>query len=194
MPGEVHSMLVLAPHPYYRLGGSIGARIEQYLDCFDAIEFCHFHVPVLDPNAPAVRLAQRSGKPLLATSDAHRRRFFGQNYSLLALESIGSRPTIEDVFAAIRADRVQRVSPSGGLSRLIALLFFLFFLHPILVRLLVRNACWLARVATRPQFWPISVRRREDGVILPFFMKIRSRALASYSWGASWFAPAALPL
>ena len=129
------SMLVLAPHPYYRLGGSIGSRIEEFIDCFDAIEFCHFHVPVLDPNAPAVRLAERTGKPLLATSDAHRRRFFGQNYSLLAVSIGVATPTIESVFAAIRADRIQRVSPSGGVSRLLALLFFLFFLHPILVRL-----------------------------------------------------------
>ena len=129
------SLLVLAPHPYYRLGGSIGSRIEDYIDCFDAIEFCHFHVPVLNPNAPAVRLAERYGKPLLATSDAHRKRFFGENYSLLAVDADGSPPSLEAVFAAIRADRIQRVSPTGGLSRLLALLFFLFFLHPILVRL-----------------------------------------------------------
>ena len=129
------SLLVIAPHPYYRLGGSIGSRIEQCLDCFDAIEFCHFHVPLLNPNAPAVRLAERSGKPLLATSDAHRRRFFGQNFSLLAVENVSGTPTMESVFAAIRADRIQRVSPSGGVSRLLALLFFLFFVHPILVRL-----------------------------------------------------------
>ena len=129
------SLFVLAPHPYYRLGGSIGARIEGYLDCFDAIEFCHFHVPLLDPNAPAARLAKRSGKPLLATSDAHQRRFFGQNYSLLALDKSCALPTVDAVFAAIRADRIQRVSPSGGLSRLLALLFFLFLIHPILVRL-----------------------------------------------------------
>ena len=129
------SLLVFAPHPYYKLGGSIGSRIEQYLDCFDAIEFCHFHVPVLNPNTAAVRLAQRSGKPLLATSDAHRRRFFGQNYSLLSVQCDGAHPTIKAVFDAIRADRIQRVSPSGGIARLVALLFFLFFLHPILVRL-----------------------------------------------------------
>lgn len=129
------TLLVFAPHPYYRMGGSIGPRIEQYIDCFDAIEFCHFHVPLLNPNAAAVRLAERSGRPLLATSDAHRRCFFGQNYSLLAVEATATTPTFEAVFAAIRADRIQRVSPSGGLSRLLALLFFLFFLHPILVRL-----------------------------------------------------------
>ncbi len=129
------SLLVVAPHPYYRLGGSIGSRIEQFLDCFDAIEFCHFHVPLLNPNAPAVRLAERTGKPLLATSDAHRRKFFGQNFSLLAVEKPSDAPTVGAIFAAIRANRIQRVSPSGGVSRLLALLFFLFFVHPILVRL-----------------------------------------------------------
>ena len=127
-------LLVFAPHPFYRMGGSIGRRIEQHLDCFDAIEFCHFHVPVFDPNVPAVRLAHRTGKPLLATSDAHRRRFFGQNYSFLGLPD-GAAPTAEGVFDAIRADRIRRVSPSGGLGRLLAMLCFLFFVHPFLARL-----------------------------------------------------------
>ena len=128
------SLLVFAPHPFYRLGGSIGPRIEGLLDCFDAIEFCHFHVPLFDPNVPAVRLARRTGKPLLATSDAHRRRFFGQHYSLLGLPD-NTPPTIEAVFEAIRADRIRRVSPTGGWTRLVALLCFVFFVHPLLVRL-----------------------------------------------------------
>lgn len=128
------SLFVFAPHPFYRFGGSIGARIGKYLDCFDAIELCHFHVPVFDPNAPAVRLARRTGKPLLATSDAHRRQFFGQNYSLLGLPP-GDAPSVANVFAAIRSHRIHRVSPTGGLPRLLALLLFLFIVHPILVRL-----------------------------------------------------------
>ena len=128
------SLLVFAPHPFYRFGGSIGARIESCLDCFDAIEFCHFHVPVLDPNRAAARLARRTSKPLLATSDAHRLQFFGENYSLLDLPA-GELPTIEAVFEAIRSHRVRLISPTGGLPRLLALLLFLFVVHPILVRL-----------------------------------------------------------
>ena len=127
------SLLVFAPHPFYRIGGSIGARIHEEIDCFDAIEYCHFHVPFLNPNAPAVRLAQETGKPLLATSDSHRRVFFGEHYSLLGVD--GETPTIENVFAAVRAGRIQRVSPTGGLSRFVALMFFLFLLHPVLKRL-----------------------------------------------------------
>ena len=129
------SLLTFAPHPFYRLGGSIGNRLERYLDCFDAVEFCHFHVPILNPNVPAKRIAEKHGLPLLATSDAHRRKFFGQNYSLLGLEHSGGVPAVADVFRAIRAGRIQRVSPTGGLPRLIALLFFLFCVHPILVNL-----------------------------------------------------------
>ena len=129
------SLFVFAPHPFYRFGGSIGNRITQYLDCFDAIEYCHFHVPLLNPNAPAVRLAAKTNLPLLATSDAHRLRFFGEHYSLLELAKTSQTPTLEDVFDAIRAHRVKRVSPTGGLARFLALMIFLFLIHPVLMRL-----------------------------------------------------------
>ena len=127
------TLLTLAPHPFYRVGGSIGRRIHQHLDCFDAIEHCHFHVPFLNPNKQASRLAQQTGKPLLATSDTHRWKFFGQNYSRLGLRGeTDSVPTIQTAFAAIRANHLQLVTPTGGWSRFIALLIFLFVVHPIL--------------------------------------------------------------
>ena len=130
------TLLTFAPHPFYRLGGSIGHRIEEYLDCFDAIEHCHFHVPFLNPNKIAVRLARRVGKPVLATSDTHRWKFFGQNYSRLGLASVQDElPTIEAVFLAIREDRIQTVTPTGGWARFFSLLIFLFCVHPILTSL-----------------------------------------------------------
>ncbi len=129
------SLLTFAPHPFYRLGGSIGARLVEHLDCFDAIEYCHFHVPILNPNVPAVRIAERHGIPLLATSDAHQRKFFGQNFSWLGLAGRETAPTIDNVFDSIRAGRIRRISPTGGLPRFLALLFFIFCVHPILVRL-----------------------------------------------------------
>ena len=130
------TLLTFAPHPFYRVGGSIGRRIEQYLDCFDAIEHCHFHVPFLNPNKPAARLAERTGKPLLATSDTHRWKFFGQHYSRLGLEGERtSTPTTGAVFSAIRSHRLQLVTPTGGWGRFVALLAFLFVVHPILTSL-----------------------------------------------------------
>lgn len=129
------SLFVLAPHPFYRFGGSIGGRLEREIDCFDAIEYCHFHVPLLNLNAPAVRLAHRTDKPLLATSDAHRLRFFGEHYSWLELGKTSRTPAMEDVFDAIRAHRIRRVSPRGGPARFLALMVFLFVIHPVLTRL-----------------------------------------------------------
>ena len=130
------SLLTFAPHPFYRFGGSIGQRIMQHLDCFDAIEHCHFHIPVFNPNRKAARLAVRARLPLLATSDAHRLRFFGQNYSLLELPDQGmNTPDLPAVFQAIRADSIRRVTPTGGWLRLIEILVFIFLVHPILVLL-----------------------------------------------------------
>src|SRR6266481_5255119 len=37
------SMFTIAPHPFYKLGGSIGERLLKEIDCFDGIELCHFH-------------------------------------------------------------------------------------------------------------------------------------------------------
>ena len=129
------SLFVFAPHPFYRFGGSIGHRLEQVIDCFDAIEYCHFHVPLFNPNVPAARLAARTGRPLLATSDAHRLRFFGEHYTLLGLAKTSGPPSLEAAFAAIRAHKIRRVSPTGGVPRFLALMVFLFLIHPALTRL-----------------------------------------------------------
>lgn len=122
------SVLIFAPHPYYMLGGSIGQRVEEFIDCFDAIEYSHFHTRGLNLNRFAVRLAERYQKPLLATSDAHRLDFFGDHYSLV---TVGSRPTIEELFDAIRAGRIERVSPAWPVLRFLHYLCFILVIHPI---------------------------------------------------------------
>jgi predicted metal-dependent phosphoesterase TrpH len=103
------SLLTFAPHPFFRLGGSIGPRVSEHLDCFDALEYCHFHTRWMNLNKNAVRLAKTAGKPLLATSDAHELRFFGDHYSLVRASA---QPPIQEVFASIRAGRVRQVSPA----------------------------------------------------------------------------------
>jgi len=67
-----NSIFTIAAHPFYVFGGSIGSRLLAEIDCFDAIEFCHFHVGLFNPNRRAKRVAARFRKPLIATSDAHR--------------------------------------------------------------------------------------------------------------------------
>src|SRR5215813_7930613 len=76
-----NSIFTIAPHPFYVFGGSIGSRLIAEMDCFDAIELCHFHIGPFNPNRRAERVAARFGKPMIATSDAHRLSAFGCHYT-----------------------------------------------------------------------------------------------------------------
>src|SRR5438045_9536951 len=102
------SLFTIAPHPFYVLGGSIGGKLIEKIDCFDAIELCHFWGRFLNPNRRAVEVAQRFGKPLIATSDAHQLHAFGANYT-----SIPRPPelTVEHVISAPPIHALQATNP-----------------------------------------------------------------------------------
>lgn len=121
------SLFTLAPHPFYVLGASIGQRLMAEIDCFDAIEYCHFHKGFFNPNRRAVLVARQFGKPLLATSDAHRLRAFGNHYT------IAPRPatlTADAVFSQLRRGQSQIHSPSATFSDIVSTFYFVFVKHP----------------------------------------------------------------
>ena len=129
------SIFTIAPHPFYVLGGSIGARLIREIDCFDAIEVCHFHKGPLNPNRRAVAVARRFGKSLIATSDAHRLHAFGRHFTSMP------RPaelTCENVFAGLRSGPVRLTSPPASLADLISAIYFIFMAHPFRRR---RHGC-----------------------------------------------------
>jgi len=123
------SLFTFAPHPFYVMGGSIGGkRLKENIDCFDAIEVCHFHKGWFDRNRPARKVAARFGKPLLATSDAHQLTAFGHHYTTIP------RPenlTAESVFKALREKRGHLTSPPCTFADLFATFYFIFLLHPL---------------------------------------------------------------
>ena len=123
------SIFTFAPHPFYIIGGSIGGkRLMENIDCFDAIEVCHFHKGWFDRNRPARKVAAKFGKPLLATSDAHQLSAFGSHYSSIP------RPaelTTENVFRELRAARARLTSPPCSLRDLVSTVYFIFVLHPL---------------------------------------------------------------
>ncbi len=121
-------LFIFAPHPFFRAGGSIGRRIHDCLDCFDAIEYCHFHTRGLNLNRRAVELAASSGKPLLATSDAHRLDYFGDHYSLV---TTGGPCSTASLFEAIRAGRVRPVSPPWPWGKFARYLIYILAVHPV---------------------------------------------------------------
>ena len=126
-----NSIFTIAPHPFYVFGGSIGSRLFAEIDCFDAIEVCHFHFGLFNPNRRAKRVASRFTKPLIATSDAHRLHAFGHHYTSiptpLAL-------TVENVFTALRSGPLRLTSPPCSFSDLVSAIYFVFLAHPFRVR------------------------------------------------------------
>lgn len=123
-----HSVFTIAPHPFYLLGGSIGKRLVREIDCFDAIELCHFHKGFFNPNRRAIEVAKEFGKPLIATSDAHQLSAFGHHYTRV------SRPaeiTAESVFAHLRSGQLRITSPAASLAEIISTFYFVFIEHPL---------------------------------------------------------------
>jgi len=123
------SLFTIAPHPFYLLGGSIGKRLLDEIDCFDAIEFCHFHKGFFNPNRRAMRVAENFSKPLVATSDAHRLSAFGRHYTIIPRPS---PLTAESIFAQLRAVRLRiNNSPAATFQDIISTFYFVFIEHPL---------------------------------------------------------------
>ena len=67
------SLFTFAPHPFYVLGASIGSRLLDEIDCFDAIEMVPFLQGLVQSEPARRKSCDRStGNVSIATSDAHR--------------------------------------------------------------------------------------------------------------------------
>jgi hypothetical protein len=133
------SLFTMAPHPFYGLGSSIGEKLIEKIDCFDAIELCHFWTRFFNPNRRAVQVARQFGKPLIATSDAHRLHAFGANYTSIP------RPAelaVQNVIDALRKGPLRVTNPPCSFFDLISTIYFVFVAHPLRLR---------KRLESRPQ-------------------------------------------
>ncbi len=125
------SIFTIAPHPFYVLGGSIGIRLFDEIDCFDAIELCHFHNRFLNLNRRAQDVARRYGKPMVATSDAHQLHAFGRHFTSIPAPA---ELTPEAVFAELRTGRARLTSPAASIFDLVSAIYWIFLKHPFQVR------------------------------------------------------------
>jgi predicted metal-dependent phosphoesterase TrpH len=126
-----NSIFTVAPHPFYVFGGSIGPRLFTEIDCFDAIEYCHFHIGPFNPNRRAQRVATRFGKPMIATSDAHQLHAFGCHYTSMPMPPA---LTVENVLAGLRSGPLRLTSPASSLKDFLGAVYFVFLAHPFRVR------------------------------------------------------------
>src|SRR5437867_9029906 len=125
------SIFTIAPHPFYLFGGSIGSPLLAETDCLDANEFCYFYIDLFNPNRRGIRVAARFGKPLIATSDAHRLHAFGRHYTSMRMPPA---LTVENVFAALRNGPLRLTSPPCSFTDLASEIYFVFLAHPFRVR------------------------------------------------------------
>jgi hypothetical protein len=125
-----NSVYTIAPHPFYLFGGSIGSRLVAEIDCFDAIEYCHFHIGLVNPNRRAKIVAARFGKPLIATSDAHRLHAFGRHYTSMPMPP---SLTIEKVFTGLRSGPLDLTSPPASFTDFVSTIYFVILAHPFRV-------------------------------------------------------------
>jgi hypothetical protein len=126
-----NSIFTIAPHPFYIFGGSIGSRLFAEINCFDAIEYCHFHIGPFNPNRRAQRVATRFRKPMIATSDAHRLHAFGRHYTSMPMPTT---LTVENVLAGLRSGPLRLTSPASSLTDFVSAIYFVFLAHPFRVR------------------------------------------------------------
>lgn len=107
--------LTIAPHPFYKSRVCLGKKLMQHIDCFDAIEYCHFYTRYLNPNRKAIRVAKRFGLPMIGCSDAHRTHEFGSTYSHIFVKE----RSMEGIIEAVKAGRVAYETSPLPLNRFI---------------------------------------------------------------------------
>jgi predicted metal-dependent phosphoesterase TrpH len=98
---------LLAPHPFFNGGVSLGSKLKEHADLFDAIEYSWFHFKFLNLNGEACLFAEKWDLPLLATSDTHYLKQLNAGY-LIADAYDNSFASIKN---AIHAGKFQNISP-----------------------------------------------------------------------------------
>jgi predicted metal-dependent phosphoesterase TrpH len=79
------NILVVAAHPYFKIIGktSLGKKLEENIDLFDAIEYHYFYTRLLNFNNKSVKLAKKYHKPLIGNCDVHFLENIGTTYTLI---------------------------------------------------------------------------------------------------------------
>ncbi len=96
-------MVIGAPHPFYVQPTCLSKQLIKHIDKFDFIEHSHFYTWVVNRNKPAVRLAKKYNKTLIANTDSHRWFQLGlKNYSYIDADL-----NKDDILEAIRKNKVK---------------------------------------------------------------------------------------
>ena len=118
-------MLVIAPHPFYFIESCLGNLLIKHIDCFDALEYCHFYSELINPNKKAIEVGKKFNLPVVGNSDSHKINEFGMTYSYI----YAKEKSISGVIEAIKANRVEYISQPFPLTIFFANLIKHSFSH-----------------------------------------------------------------
>ena len=107
---------IIAPHPYFPGGYSLGKKLEEYKDCFDAIELSWFYTKYINFNKKAERFAEHHSIPYIATPDAHRIKQLCSGYVEIETFEFSEMA----LFDAIRQQKYKNIHEPKKLWRLVA--------------------------------------------------------------------------
>lgn len=97
--------LVIAPHPWFPLGSSLGERsLNAQADLWDAVEISAFYTRLVNYNTPVHAWARTRGVPVVGNGDVHQLRQLGTTFSLV---DVDGPVTSDAICEAIRAGRVR---------------------------------------------------------------------------------------
>lgn len=117
--------LIIAPHPYYPTPRSLKEKLVEHIHFFDAIEFNQCYNHFLNPNRPALEIAQQHELRVVGNSDCHFLWQLGRTYTLVEAEQ-----NIFSIIQAIRKGNFElKTSPISLFS--IGRISLNFFLHRI---------------------------------------------------------------
>jgi hypothetical protein len=106
--------LIIAPHPFFIFGSLMRKRLIKNIDLFDAIEHSFFYTKSLNFNKPAIKIAKKYDKPMVATSDCHILKLLDLSYSM-----IDAKKNPESIINAIKNNRLEIYSKPLSIFKLI---------------------------------------------------------------------------
>ncbi len=110
---EAHpEVLIIAPHPFFGGGVSLGRKLKEHVELFDAVEYSWFHFKFLNLNKEAGHFALTHNLPIVATSDTHDLDWLDGSYSILEADD-SSFPSIAK---AVKEGKIKIISPPARLT------------------------------------------------------------------------------
>lgn len=117
-------VFVIAAHPaHHPMSFLTLKKLEQNIDCIDAIEHSWFYIKSYNPNHKARKLADKYELPFIATADAHSLEYINSDYAEIELAEL--TPTA--VFQAISAGKFKNYTKPKSAWQATSFEFWMYF-------------------------------------------------------------------